>query len=257
LDKEGDFYANSGPADRFLTGGGLSAALRFWDVVSYPAWGQFADTLVHGPSEQATQLPPEKQQIMLEGVEAVLAGPTQALAAILDLSDRHRVLDLGCGTGSWSTTLLQAHPQLGATLVGLPVAIGATEKHVAGTGLSDRVTVLAADILSDAIPTGHDVVLLNNVIHYFSPETNRALLTRVSDAVESGTLLVAADFWTDPTHTRPVPAALMAGEFAAHVAEGDVYSAEEITDWLEQTGWVVDSHESLAGPQSAVLARRI
>jgi hypothetical protein len=53
-----------------------------------------------------------------------------------------------------------------------------------------------------------------------------------------------------------VAAALMAGEFAAHIAAGDVYSVGEITSWLEETGWEVDRHQPLAGPQSALLARR-
>ncbi|HEY9290925.1 MAG TPA: class I SAM-dependent methyltransferase [Microlunatus sp.] len=256
LHKQGGIYTNSPHADRFLTGGGLSAGLRFWDVLSYPAWAHFAATLAHGPSQQAVELPPEVQQIMLAGIESMLAGPTQVLAATVDLGCRHRLLDLGCGTGSWSTALLRANQQLTATLVDLPIAIGATEKHVAGTGLADRVTVRGADIRSDPIPTGHDVVMINNVIHYFSPEDNRGLLARVSDVVSPGALLIAADFWTDPTHTEPVPAALMAGEFAAHIAEGDVYSLDEITSWLEVTGWEVDRHQSLAGPQSAVLARR-
>jgi 2-polyprenyl-3-methyl-5-hydroxy-6-metoxy-1,4-benzoquinol methylase len=249
-------YTNSPSADRFLTGGGLSAGLRFWDALSYPAWAGFADTLAHGPSRQAVELPPEKQQIMLDGIEAILAGPTRALASSVGLSDRRRLLDLGCGTGSWATAMLRANTQLTATLVDLPIAIGVTEKHVAGSGLADRATVRGADILTDPIPTGHDVVMLNNVIHYFSPETNRALLARVAAAVSPGALLIAADFWTDPTHTQPVAAALMAGEFAAHIAEGDVYSVGEITSWLEETGWEVDRHQPLAGPQSALLARR-
>jgi 2-polyprenyl-3-methyl-5-hydroxy-6-metoxy-1,4-benzoquinol methylase len=249
-------YTNSPAADRFLTGGGLSAGLRFWDALSYPTWERFADTLAHGPSKQAVDLPPERQQIMLEGIEAVLAGPTRALAASVDLSGRHRLLDLGCGTGSWTTALLRSNPQLTATLVDLPVAIGVTEKHVADTGLTDRASVLGADILADPIPSGHDVVMVNNVIHYYSPDTIRALLTRVAAAVSPGALLIAADFWTDSTHSQPVAAALMAGEFAAHLAEGDVYSVDEITSWLEATSWEVDRVQPLTGPQSAVIARR-
>ncbi len=257
LHKQDGVYSNSAPADRFLTGGGLAPGLRFWDQISYPAWARFADTLAHGPSTQAVDLPPETQQIILDGIQAMLASPTQALTATVDLSDRRRLLDLGCGTGSWSTAALRVNPQLTATLVDLPNMIGATEKHVAGSGVADRATVVVADILTDPIPTGHDVVMLNNVIHYYSPETNRALLTRVAEAVDHGTLLVAADFWTDPTHTQPVPAALMAGEFAAHVAEGDAYSVEEVTGWLDETGWQVDRRQPLAGPQSAVIAKRV
>jgi SAM-dependent methyltransferase len=250
-------YTNSPAADRFLTAGGLSAGLRFWDALSYPTWAHFADTLAHGTSKQAVDLPPDAQLIMLEGIEAILTGPTQALAASVDLSDRHRVLDLGCGAGSWATTLLRSNPQLTATLVDLPIATGAAEKHVAGIGLADRATVHGADILNDPIPSGHDVVMVNNVIHYYAPDTIRALLTRVAAAVSPGAILIAADFWTDSTHTRPIAAALMAGEFAVHLAEGDVYSVDEITGWLDETGWEVDRVQPLAGPQSAVLARRV
>ena len=99
--------------------------------------------------------------------------------------------------------------------------------------------------------------MLNNVLHYYAPDTNKSVLARVAQAVEPDALLVLADFWTDRTHTQPVPAALMAGEFAAHLAEGDVYSIEEVTGWLDETGWQVDRHQPLAGPQSALIARRV
>ena len=45
------------------------------------------------------------------------------------------------------------------------------------------------------------------------------------------------DFWTDPTHTAPLMAALMAGEFAVHVRNGDVYSVSEGEQWCAATGW--------------------
>jgi hypothetical protein len=48
----------------------------------------------------------------------------------------------------------------------------------------------------------------------------------------------------------------MAGEFAAHIVEGDVYSIEEVTAWLAETGWAFVRHQPLAGPQSAVIATR-
>ena len=257
LHKQDGVYANSAPADRFLTGGGLAPGLRFWDRISYPQWTRFADSLAHGPSQLAVELPPESQQIMLDGIEAFLAGPTHAMVASVDFSDRRRLLDLGCGNGSWATAALEKNPDLTATLVDLPIAIGVADKHLSASGLTDRASVLGADILSDPIPTGHDLVMLNNVIHYYTSDTNTSLLARIAQAVELDALLVMADFWTDPTHTQPVPAALMAGEFAAHNADGDVYSVEEVTGWLEETGWQLDRHQPLAGPQSAVIARRV
>lgn len=257
LDKQDGIYANSPEAGTFLTRGGLAPGLKFWDQISYRTWTSFAGTLTHGPQQTAVELPPELQAVMLEGIEAILAGPIRALIASIDVSDRHRLLDLGCGNGSWSTALVRANPGLSATLVDLPIAIGATEKHVASSGLSDRVGIVGADVLTDVLPTGHDLVMVNNLLHYFTPETNGTLLRRVADVSEPGSRLLLADFWTDATHTSPLPAALMAGEFAAHVPDGDVYSVEEISEWLGSAGWRFETHQSLAGPQSVVVATRV
>lgn len=108
--------------------------------------------------------------------------------------------------------------------------------------------------MSEALPSGYDVFLLANLMHYWSPEENRALLQRVRSAAETGSRLLRADFWTDRTHTEPLTAALMAGEFAVHVRSGDVYSVDEMRGWLPETGWRFVEHMPLAGPQSLIVA---
>ena len=104
------------------------------------------------------------------------------------------------------------------------------------------------------LPTGHDVVLVANLVHYWSAEQNRQLLRRIRAAANPGAHLLLADFWTDPTHTRPTHAALMAGEFAVHLENGDVYSVDEVRGWLDESGWRFAEHRELAGPQSLVVA---
>ena len=108
--------------------------------------------------------------------------------------------------------------------------------------------------MAEELPPGHDVCLVANLLHYWSPERNVALLARVRRAVEGGARLLLADFWTDPSHTQPVQAAIMAGEFAVHLREGDVYSVEEVQRWLPQAGWRFVDHRPLVGPQSLILA---
>jgi len=255
LERDGDEYRNTPAADRFLTGGqGLQPLLRFWDRISYPTWESLARALATGPVQEATALPPEKQEIMCAGIEAVLAGPANALAQVVDFGAHKRLMDVGCGTGSWTITALRHHPQLTATLVDLPVVADITNKRVAAEGLGDRAGVVAADALADPLPDGHDVVLVANLVHYFAPPRAHQLLRNIRAASRAGTRLLLADFWTDPTHTQPVPAALMAGEFAVHVAEGDVYSVDEVRGWLPDTGWRFEAHQPLAGPQSLITA---
>jgi hypothetical protein len=88
----------------------------------------------------------------------------------------------------------------------------------------------------------------------FVAGTNRALRHRRRDAAPDHARLLLADFWTEPTHTQPVHAALMAGEFAVHLRDCDVYSVDEAHAWLAETGWRLESHLPLAGPQSVIVA---
>ena len=64
-----------------------------------------------------------------------------------------------------------------------------------------------------------------------------------------------ADWWTNPEHTQPRQAVLMAGQFAVNLPNADVYSADEARTWLDRTGWRFAGHRPLAGPQSVIIAQ--
>ncbi|MGH3716430.1 MAG: methyltransferase, partial [Micromonosporaceae bacterium] len=165
-----------------------------------------------------------------------------------------RVLDIGGGTGSWSIALAAADPALTATVFELADVARVAREQLRATAYSHRIDVRVGDVRADDLPRGYDAFLLANLVHYFTPETNRSILHRIRTAAEPGARLLLADFWTDPTHTQPLAAALMAGEFAIHVNDGDVYSVEEGTAWLHDTGWRYLDHRPLAGPMSVIVA---
>jgi hypothetical protein len=257
LEREGDTYRNGQVAAAFLTGRGpadLRPFLKFWDKISYPQWCEFSEALAKGPSKEIFELDDELQEVASAGIEAILAGPAAALPKTFDFSRHQRLLDVGGGTGSWSIAVAQAYPHLEATVFELPTVADIARQRIAAAGLASRIGVVAGDAMADALPPGYDVFLVANLIHYWSPDENRALLRRVRSAADAGSSLLLADFWTDPTHTQPVQAALMAGEFAAHLRHGDVYSVEEVQGWLDETGWRFIQHAPLAGPQSLVVA---
>jgi SAM-dependent methyltransferase len=257
LDRDGDQYRNAPSAAAFLAGTGvrdLRPLLEFWGSVSYPTWSRLATALASGPPRQVFDLDDDTQAIVSAGIEAILAGPAQALAQTVDFAGHHRMLDVGGGTGSWSIATLRQQPGLTATVFERPVTAEIARKRIADVGMSDRIDVVAGDALGDELPEGHDVVLVANLVHYWSPETNVDLLRRIRSAVSPGAHLLLADFWTDPTHTQPFQAALMAGEFAVHLRDGDVYSVVEVQTMLDQSGWSFADHRPLAGPQSLVVA---
>jgi hypothetical protein len=135
--------------------------------------------------------------------------------------------------------VLAKHPHLESTLYDFPRVIEIARKRLIGSPFEKRVRVMEGDLLNDPIPGGHDVVLLANVNHLFSPEHNIQLFRRIRQGVPDGARLLLADTWTDPTHTRPLLPVLMAGTFLITSGEGDVYSEAEVRQWLQETDWRV------------------
>ena len=94
-------------------------------------------------------------------------------------------------------------------------------------------------------------------MHLFSPERNLELLGRVRQYSIDGARILLIDLWTDPTHTQPLFAALMAGAFLLRTGEGDVYSEEEIRGWLATAGWRPLERIPMAGPASLVVGETV
>jgi O-methyltransferase/methyltransferase family protein len=251
-------YRNAPVAETFLSGAtpaDLRPFLRFWDRLSYPTWMRFEDAVRTGRPQSTLSLPEEDQRIFSDGVEAIQAAPAQALPDRYDFSRHDRVLDLGGGTGSWLLAILGRHPHLTGTLFELPMAAGIARQRFADHPAGKGAEVVEGDFFVDAIPEGHDAVLIANVMHLFSPEHNLDLLRRTRERVPDSARLLLVDFWTDRTHTQPALAALMAGEFLVITGEGDVYSEEEAAGWLTESGWRALERIALVGPISVVVAQ--
>ena len=257
IERQGNQYQNGAVAAAFLSGAGpadLRPLLRFWNHIAYPMWTKLESSVRTGQGHGTMELSGERQRIFLEGVEAIQAPPAMALPTAYDFSGHRRVLDLGGGTGSWLMALLRHYPDLEGTLFELPNAAAIAQQRLARDSGVQRAQVVAGDFFKDPIPSGHDVVLIANVMHLFSAAHNLELLRRTRAHVPDGTRLLLADFWTDATHTQPPFAALMAAEFFVITGEGDVYSEEEASGWLQESGWRAVERKLLAGPVSLLVA---
>jgi SAM-dependent methyltransferase len=260
VERQGDRYQNGPVADSFLSGRAptdLRLLLRYFNRLLYPTWMKLEEAVRTGqtPSQQF-QFTEEDQRLFSEGVEAFSAGQAQALAANYDFSRHRSVLDLGGGTGSFLIAVLSQHSGLDGTLFELPGAAAVARQRLVGSPFAGRIRVEEGDFFKTSIPGGHDAIIVANVIHVFSPERNLELLRRIREFVSDGSRLLLVDLWTDPTHTQPLFAALMAGAFLLRSGEGDVYSEEEVRAWLKTTGWRPLERKPLAGPASLIAAEK-
>ena len=256
-----DHYQNTPVTATFL-GGQLQTdfrpILRLWDKVVYPQWATLEEAV--RTNKRTYGLPEFSEQehaFFNLGVSALTAPSAKALANQYDFSNHQSVMDLAGGMGFFLMAVMEQYPAVKGTLFELPLTAQAAHKQIAAFPFSQNVTVVEGDIFIDDIPSGHDAVVLANIIHLFSPETNNVLLNRIRKAVGVGARLLVVDFWTNVTHTEPVFAALLAGEFQIFSGEGDVYSVEEMNNWLAANGWRLLEHQPLAGAASLIVAEAV
>jgi len=258
LTRTGDRYANTPEAAAFLTGRGsadLRPFLRFWDRLSYPSWAELARSVRTGEAATSTaSLTEDEQRLFSEGIEAVTSGSARALADSYDFRTHTDLLDLGGGTGSFAMAVLERYPHMEGTLYDLPAVIALATPRWKDRAAVQRLRLEAGDFLRDPLPGDHDVALLSHIVHGFSADENRRLLTRVRERLAQGGRLLLVDFWMDPSHTQPVFGALMSGEFLVRTGEGQSYSFEEGRRWLSETGWNFVDHLALDGPTSVIVA---
>jgi len=256
VERDGETYRNRPVAEAYLAGKGatdLRPFLRFWNRISYPAWNGL-DSAVRSGQPVMHGLTREQTEISSVGIEAFTAPVAEALAATYEFDRHRRMLDVGGGLGFFLVTALERHGHLEATLFDLPAVAQLAGKRLADNGWGDRITVIPGDFLVDPLPSGHDVLLVANVMHQLGPAANVALLRRLRSVAPERCRLLLVDMWTDPSHTRPPMAGLMAGEFLV-LAGGDVYSEEELRHWLASTGWLPIEHQRLSGPWGLVVAQ--
>ena len=259
LERRGDLYLNGSAAATFLSGrtpSDLRPMMKFLNRLSYRRWLELESAVrTDGASVGGYHggFTPEDQRVFSEGVESATAGSARALADGYDFTPHRRVIDIGGGTGSFLISIMTHYPHLQGTLFALPTLAPIASPRIALSAVPSRVVVQEGDFLRNCIPADHDVAILANIIHGHSPEQDKTLLQAIRNAVEPGARLLIVDFWTDPTHTNPLFAALMAGEFLTGTGAGDIYSRAEGESWLRQTGWKPVDQRPLAGPSSLLV----
>ena len=105
-----------------------------------------------------------------------------------------------------------------------------TRGYVDASGVGDRIELVPGDYLRDALPTGHDLIFLSNIIHGADEDTNRALMRKIHGALAPGGRVMIKDHVTDESGTSPAPAAIFSIAMLLFTRGRD-YAFAEIRDW--------------------------
>jgi hypothetical protein len=249
LVRDGAAFRTAPDAEAFLTGRGpadLRPMARYWATVSYPAWGNASEAF---RTRRGVRPVLDKDQTeAYESTVALVTAETAAdLARTYDFGRHRRLLDVGGGYGTFVRPVLAAYPDLTATLIDLPEVA----EVVAGQAVP-RLTAIGADVFASPLPSGHDVILVANLVHLLPPDRITELFRRLRAAAEPGTTLLLVDWWRADQAPHP-SARFGAGEFLI-ISGGDLYQVDEVAGWLAETGWSFSGLTALPPPSGVITA---
>ncbi len=192
--------------------------LRMWSDILYSVkTGLGAFPHVHGMgSFEYFQQHPEKGAVFYEAMTNLTAQVSAAVLAAYDFSGARRIVDVGCGNGTFTTAILGAHPHLTGTLFDIPPVIEAARGVVGAAGLTSRCEFVAGDFFA-SVPSGGDTFVLKNIVHDWSDERAVTLLRNCRQAMPEDGRVLIVEMVVQPGND-PSPAKMF--DITMMVAEG-------------------------------------
>ncbi|MEM1502697.1 methyltransferase domain-containing protein [Domibacillus sp. 8LH] len=110
------------------------------------------------------------------------------------------VLDIGCGTGGYLMKLADKIKQ--GTFVGVDISkecIEEARQKIRKKSLGEKVKFYYADINTWEVPSRFfDVIMMNNLLHYYSQDARKELLARVSKLIsQNGTVIIITPLYLE------------------------------------------------------------
>jgi acetylserotonin N-methyltransferase len=250
LTKQGDDYANTPEADRYLRADSpdtMAGYIRYSNHVLYPMWANLEDALhegthrwkqtfgLDGPLFSHFFRTEDAMREFLQGMHGFGQLSSPAVAAAFDLSRFEHFVDLGGATGHLAQAVGERYPGMRTTVFDLP-GVARIFPHV-----------VAGDFFEDPLPPA-DLYGLGRILHDWSEEKIQRLLKKIYGSLPAGGALLIAEKLLEnvPAHMQSLNMLI--------VTEGRERTAEEYAVLLLAAGFATVESRRTGTPLDVTLA---
>ena len=174
-----------------------------------------------------------------------------AALSLLFAEKRTHVVDVGGNTGKWAMLVAQYNPNVHVTIVDLPSQLSLAKENIEQAGLSDRISLRAADVLKDEhfIPEDADVVWMSQFLDCFSEQEITDILTKAKqDLSPEAHLFIMEPFWDHQRFEAAAFSLINTSLYFTVMANGNsrMYRAQRMQECVENAGlYVAKEHRDV------------
>lgn len=184
-----------------------SMALMFNADWSDKAWGYYMDSVKTGETafQNAYGMSlmdwleenPQAAEVFNEANAIKAAGSHSVIIDAYDFSDINTLMDVGGGLGTLMLEILTVNPMMKGIVADTFSVIQETNKMIQARCMEDRCQTVECDFFED-IPSGSDAYLMSNILHDWSDEQCRIILTNCGHAMKKESRLLVIEMIIPP-----------------------------------------------------------
>jgi precorrin-6B methylase 2 len=216
-------------------------------------WAQLDEAVKTGtPVTKRSYGEEVERESFLMGMFNLAMGIAPGIADQVDLSGRHRLLDLGGGPGTYAIHFCLANPELTAVIYDRPTTKPFAMDTVARFSLAERIEFAGGDITTDLVSGGpYDAAWLSHILHSNGPEQCQQIIDKTVAALEPGGVIMVHEFILDNSKDTPEFPALFSLNMLINNPAGRSYSEEELTAMLHNSGVKNIARHPFHGPNDS------
>jgi 2-polyprenyl-3-methyl-5-hydroxy-6-metoxy-1,4-benzoquinol methylase len=240
LNKENELFSNTDFSNDFLVKGkpsymlGIQHLVHLWDT-----WSNMTYTIKNGEPPHVKEINDRGDVWLRAFINAMHGRGRQravSVAPLIDFENVKTMLDVGGGSGVFSSTFVSQNPKLSSTIFDLRNVIPITQEFIEQSGYADRIKTLVGDYREDGFGGKYDMIFLSAIIHSNSYHVNNNLIRKCVDSLNSKGQIVILDYVMNNDRTLPVSGAIFALNMLVGTEDGDTYTRSEISEWLNNAG---------------------
>ena len=165
------------------------------------------------------------------------------------------ILDVGGGSGIYSSVWLAMNPQARSTQLDWANVNRIATRLVAEHGVGDRFQTIDGDFHTTDFGTDlYDIAVYSHIAHQESPADNQAVFAKFRQALKPGGTLVVNDFVVEDDRSGPPFPLIFHATMLLQTAQGSTWTRSDYRSWLTEAGFTDVTFQPTASPATLVLA---